>query len=165
MHLSDSLSNLSTPLLRLITALDQHGGLAKMQVKPNVQEPSLVQASAEDPSLVRLAVKENRLLSPAEVGKLVEAYCGGETMRALARQFGLDRNTVSRHLERAKVAKRPTVKMTVAVVAHAQQLYEQGWSTQRIGRELGASPSTVYKALKRAGVRMRAPVARNPSAR
>jgi DNA invertase Pin-like site-specific DNA recombinase len=111
-----------------------------------------------DPAVTTWA-RENRMLSPNEVAELVEMYRQGATERSLAERFGAHRQTISRHLERAGVAKRPVVKMTEAVVERASKLYAEGWSTQRLGREFGASSSTVYKALVRAGVKLRAPVA------
>jgi hypothetical protein len=62
-------------------------------------------------------------------------------------------------LERAGVTKRPVIKMTASKLARAKELYDLGWSTQKIGRELDVSQGAVCKALRRAGVRMRAPVA------
>lgn len=112
----------------------------------------MAQAGAVDPALVRLEIKENRISRPDEVTELVEAYRHGAGVRELARQYGVHRHTVDRHLERVGVVKRPVVKMTPTVVAQARELQEQGWGTQRIGQELGASGSMVWKALKREGL-------------
>lgn len=151
-HLSDSLSNPSAPLLRLVTALDEVDGSKKAQVNSNAREAIVAQSGAVDPGLVRLEMKENRILIPGEVAELVEEYRRGAGVRELARQYGVHRHTVDRHLERAGVVKRPVVKMTPSVVARARELQEQGWGAQRIGRELGMGASTVCKALKRVGV-------------
>lgn len=159
MHLSDSLSNPGPPLLRLVAALAEAGGQENVQVSRSGGEAVVAQAGVGDPGMVRLEVRENRILSPDEVAELVEAYRRGAGVRELARRYGVHRHTVDRHLERAGVVKRPMVKMTPEVVARARKLYEQGWSTQRLGPELGVSASTVYKALKRDGVKMRAPAA------
>lgn len=53
--------------------------------------------------------------------------------------------------------KRPVVKMTAKKIVRAKGLYEQGWSTQRIGREFGLSQSTVCKALRREGMTLPGP--------
>ncbi|MBP5867928.1 hypothetical protein [Streptomyces scabiei] len=101
------------------------------------------------------SVRECRMLAPDEVAELVEAYRRGATELSLAREYGVHRHTVDRHLERAGVVKRPVVKMTPARVELAKELYEQGLSSNQIGKKFGISGSTVWKALKRAGVRMR----------
>jgi DNA invertase Pin-like site-specific DNA recombinase len=135
------------PLLRLLAALAEAGSEAKPQVEMAEVDPA-----------VATEVRENRMLTPSEATELVEAYRHGGTPRALAKQYGVHRHTVDRHLERAGIAKRPVIKITAPRVARAKDLYAKGWSTQRIGRELDISQGAMYKALKRAGVRMRAPV-------
>jgi len=156
-HLSDSLSNPGAPLLKLALAMDELRGLENMQVSGSVREAAVAQTGEVDPALVRLEVRENRILTSDEVAEVVEAYRHGAGVRELARRYGVHRHTIDRHLERAGVVERPVVRMTPSVVARARELYEWGWSTQRIGRELGVSGSTVWKGLKREGVRMRAP--------
>jgi len=135
-HLSDSLSNPGAPLLRLVAALEEMGGLTKMQVSEVARETIVAQTGAVDPGMVRLEVRENRILSPDEVAELVEAYRRGAGVRELAHQYGVHRHTVDRHLERAGVVKRPVVKMTPNMVARARELQAQGWGTRRIGRRL-----------------------------
>jgi DNA invertase Pin-like site-specific DNA recombinase len=131
-----------------------------MEALAKADEHAFVQAApVEVDPIVATKVRECRVLSPAEVAELVEAYRRGAFTRELARQYGMHRHTVDRHLDRAGVVKRPVVKMTAAKISRAKDLYAQGWSTQRIGRELEVSQGAVYKALKRAGVRMRRPVA------
>ncbi len=114
--------------------------------------------AVRDPA-VALDVRENRMLSPAEVVELVNLYKQGATERSLAAKFGPHRQTVSEHLRRAGVTKRPKTKRTESTLTRARELYEQGWSGPRISRELGINVSTIYKALQRAGVEMRPPVA------
>ena len=157
-HLSDSLSNPGAPLLRLVAVVKELGSPENAQTSSVTRETIVAQSGVGDPALVRLEVRENRKLSPSEVAELVDAYRRGTEIRKLARQYGVHRHTVDRHLERADVVKRPVVKMS-AVAARARELYEEGWSTQRIGRQIGVSASTAYKALKREGVKMRAQVA------
>jgi hypothetical protein len=74
-HLTDSLSNLGTPLLRLATTLDEVGGPENTQVNGDARGAIVAQSGAVDPGLVRLQAKENRILTPGEVAELVEAYC------------------------------------------------------------------------------------------
>lgn len=148
MRLRDSLSNPGRPLLALVKGLTE----AASGVIPQVV------AAEVDPAIATDA-RDNRMLSPDEVAELVEAYRRGATERSLAERFRAHRHTISRHLQQAGIAKRPMTKMTEQLVARAQELYEAGWGTPKIGRELGVNASTVGKALKRAGVRMRPPVA------
>lgn len=54
----------------------------------------------------RRATKRARRLSDAQARMLVDAYLTGDSTYLLARRFGLCRETVSGHLERAGVARR-----------------------------------------------------------
>lgn len=47
------------------------------------------------------------------------------------------------------------IRRTPTLVARAKELYESGWSTDRIGRELEVSSPTVVRWLYRAGVSLR----------
>lgn len=144
MRLRDSLSNPSKPLVRLFKALEDAGGWALPQVEPLPVDPS-----------VATEVRECRMLSADEVAEIAEEYRRGAGVNELARRYGVHRQTVDRHLERAGVIKRPMTKMTSARVKQAKELYGRGLSTYEIAEKLGVSGSTVWKALKRAGVQMR----------
>lgn len=147
-RLRDSLTNLSPVLLRLLAAVAEAQAGGRSQVE----------ATRVDPA-VATELRENRVLAPREVAELMDAYRRGATARALALLYGVHRHTVKRHLNRAGVARRPVVKMTGTMIKQARELYEEGWSTRRIGQEFELSASTVCKALKRNGVTMRPPVA------
>ena len=105
--------------------------------------------------MVRLQAEEVRFLTDGDITELVAACQRGETMRSLAHRFGVHRTTISKHLERVGVIKRPKIKLTGERLAEAVGLYAQGWSTQRIARKLDLGQTTVYDALKNAGVQMR----------
>jgi hypothetical protein len=83
-HLSDSLSNLGAPLLRLVEVLDEVGELENIQVSEVTREAITAQSGVVDPGLVRMEVRENRILSPDEVTELVESYRRGAGVRELA---------------------------------------------------------------------------------
>ncbi|MFE7622530.1 helix-turn-helix domain-containing protein [Streptomyces sp. NPDC057509] len=100
-------------------------------------------------------VRECRMLSADEVAEIAEEYRRGAGVNELARRYGVHRQTVDRHLERAGVAKRPMTKMTPERVEQAKGFYDRGLSTYEIAEKLGVSGSTVWKALKRAGAQMR----------
>ncbi|MCA1603569.1 MAG: helix-turn-helix domain-containing protein, partial [Acidobacteria bacterium] len=129
MHLTDSLSNPGTPLLRLVTALDEVGGLENLQVSAVMRDAIMAQTGAADPSTVRLSIKENRKLSPAEVGELVAAYKAGMSQKELARRFDLHEQTVRAHLQRQEVTLRPVRVLTEAQEDEVVQLYaEEMWT-------------------------------------
>ena len=52
------------------------------------------------------------MLAPGEVADLVDAHRRWGSTRELARQYGMHRHTVDRHLDRAGIVKRPVVKMS-----------------------------------------------------
>lgn len=106
-HLSDSLSNPTEAVKRLVTVLDDLGGLANVQVSSSVQDSIVTQSGAVDPGRVRLQVKENRKLSPAEVAEVVARYQAGASIRSLSQAFGMHEQTVRAHLRRKGVSLRP----------------------------------------------------------
>ena len=95
-----------------------------------------------------------RKLSSQQVTELVKAYQEGQTVYALADQFGIHRTTVSAHLHRRGVSlRRPGLAPDDIVLA--ERLYAEGWSLARIGNRLDADAHTVRRVLKAGGVRMR----------
>lgn len=72
----------------------------------------------------------------------------------IAKEFKINRVTVSKHLERAGVTKRPR-SMSEAQIDEAVQDYVAGQSLDKIGNRLGFDPTTVLRELRRRGVQMR----------
>jgi len=70
-----------------------------------------------------------------------------------AKEFKINRVTVSNHLERAGVSKRPR-SMSEAQIDEAVQDYAAGQSLDTIGKHLGSDSTTVLKE--------RAPTSRCP---
>lgn len=100
--------------------------------------------------------RPNRRLSPAERVQLAEQYELGLSVIELARQYGINRHTVAKHLYREGVIVRGgQTKLTPDVIAMAAELYRSGSSLAKIGAHLGVDHTTVHKALKKAGVAMR----------
>lgn len=100
--------------------------------------------------------RPNRRLSPAERKQLAEQYQLGLSAIELARQYGINRHSVARHLNREGVILRGgQTKLTHEVLTKAALLYADGHSLADIGTHLGVDASTVHKALKKADVKMR----------
>lgn len=72
----------------------------------------------------------------------------------IAKEFKINRVTVSKHLERAGVSKRPR-SMSEVQIDEAVQDYAAGQSLEKIGKRLGFDSTTVLKELRLRGVRMR----------
>ena len=75
------------------------------------------------PQLLRTA----RQLPAAELDHLVAAYHGGATVYELARQFGIHRTTVGKHL-RARGVDTTPLALVPGDVPAAAELYRHGWS-------------------------------------
>lgn len=135
--LSRCLSNSSPDTLRrAITAyrsLDQH---VRDQPRP------------------RAHVKRAKRLSGSELTAVIDRYRNGATVYELARDFGITRDTVARHLKQAGVIMRgqsPTTDQIDRMVT----LYESGLSLAAVGYRVGFSARTVELHIKRRGVRTR----------
>lgn len=72
----------------------------------------------------------------------------------IAQALSIDKVTVSDHLNRAGVARRPR-GMSEAQIADAVQLYASGLSLARVGDRLGFSARTVQSRLRERGVLFR----------
>lgn len=105
--------------------------------------------AADAARVVEGTSKAHNLLTRQEVLALVAAYQAGAGVVTLARTFGINRETVARHLEREGVQKRPTLKMTPGVTARARMLYDSGMTLVEVGGMLGVSGSAIFRAFKR----------------
>lgn len=153
-RLVDSLSNRGTPLFRLVEALDTRGGVASLLDGAAAARAELIaQTGAEDPSSVRLTVKENRKLSPEEVVEVVRQYIAGATLQSLSVSFGMHTQTVRAHLQRVGVELRPVRVLEGILADEAVRLYvEEQLSLVKVGRRVGVSPDVVRRALIQRGV-------------
>ena len=107
--LREALSSESTPLAKLIN-LSKHSRL-------NEIGPVFPQVNGVDPRHYQMS----RQLSPTERSQIVELYHSGKAMNELARQFGIHRCTVAKHLQRAGIDTGTQLKMTPSVVERAMQ--------------------------------------------
>jgi hypothetical protein len=83
-------------------------------------------------------------------------------MKELASEFGIHRNTVSSHLVEHGVSVRRG-GLDQEQTAEAVRLYEEGWSSGRLGESFGVSANTVLTVLRRAGASIRSRRGRPPS--
>jgi hypothetical protein len=97
--------------------------------------------------------RPKKLSSPI-VSKLVLAYSEGMAIHEIAKEFKINRVTVSKHLERAGVTKRPR-SMSDVQIDEAVQDYVAGQSLDTIGKHLGFDSTTVLKELRLRGVQTR----------
>jgi len=156
-HLSDSLSNPGTLLLRLVAALDECDELKKTQVSAVARNAIMAQTGAVDPTMVRLEVRENRKLSPAEVAELVARYHAGASIRSLSQAFGMHEQTVRAHLRRESVSLRPLRALAEAQETQVARLYvEERWTLAEAAAKFEVSASAVRNVLMRRGVERRA---------
>jgi DNA invertase Pin-like site-specific DNA recombinase len=96
-----------------------------------------------------------RRLTPDEQQQVTKVYRLGKSTYALARQFGTDRHTITRHLRRGGVTLRSRQKLTPELAEQAKQLYADNYSLAAIGKQVGLTPTAVSNALQRAGVQLR----------
>lgn len=153
--LREALSSRYGPLAGLAGRLD-----GKESVSGSLEKVQVGASSSNDESY-----SPQRRLGKQQVMELVERYEAGTSVVDLARDYGVHRQTVVRHLKKSGVEVRVQLKMTPERMKRATELYEEGWTTAKIGDEFGVDGSTVAYALRRAGVQMRAPVAERPEIR
>ncbi|WP_460755262.1 hypothetical protein [Myceligenerans cantabricum] len=151
----NSLSNRSGPLFRLLKAVDDVGGLERLQASEATVDALIGQTGA-DRSAVRLKIKENRKLSAAEITELVERYEAGTTIRSLGDTFGMHEQTVRAHLRRQGVTLRPVCSLTPEQDVEVERLYvAENWTMAELGRRFEVDASSIRRALVRRGVERR----------
>jgi DNA invertase Pin-like site-specific DNA recombinase len=84
-----------------------------------------------------------RRLTPDELQQVLELYRLGKSTCTLAREFGTDRHTITRHLRRGGVALRSQPKLTPELAEQANQLYADNSSLAAIGKQVGVTPTAV----------------------
>ncbi|RIJ67844.1 hypothetical protein D1871_23090 [Nakamurella silvestris] len=100
-------------------------------------------------------VQEQRRLTEPEIDELVSSYLCTNNVRAVARQLGLDRRTVSDILGRRSVVISPFA-LSEQQLGRAIHLYQvEHLTLAAVARQVGSKPNTVRDALLRRGVTMR----------
>jgi IS30 family transposase len=102
---------------------------------------------------VPIPVASPHRLLPAEIRALLDAYTAGTLIEDIARQFSVHPTTVHAIIKRRGQATRAGV--IDRNLDEARQLYEQGWSTARIGQRFDVAGDTVRRVLRKSGVTMR----------
>ena len=83
---------------------------------------------------------------------MVAGYRAGESVYALADEFGINRQTVSALLKERGVRLHRTSPDEVDTMV---ELYESGMSLVQVGAEMGFGGATVYRQLVSRGVMLR----------
>ncbi|WP_410671959.1 hypothetical protein [Amycolatopsis sp. cmx-4-68] len=83
--------------------------------------------------------------------ELAAGFRGGTSVAGLARQFGIHRGTVGKHLRARGIHPIPK-GLRLDDVPAALQLYRKGWTYEQIGEKFGAGETTVRERLHEAGV-------------
>jgi DNA-binding CsgD family transcriptional regulator len=130
--LKDGLYNLTTAVSALLGRL-QRDGIGSFLDKEQRELPTA-------------PLPQRRLTSP-QVEQLVMDYKAGvASAYVLARNYGIDRSTVSGHL-RAAGLKLGRLPLTDVEVEHAAKLRADGKSFNAIGLAMKRDPKTIKKAL------------------
>ncbi len=104
----------------------------------------------------RLSNPPQRLLSPADIDDLVNAYRAGATISQLAAEFGIHRTTVTGHLDRHGVPRRSEqTAWDDDILREAAELYATGLSLADLAHQFGVDAQTVANRFRRAGVAVR----------
>ena len=130
--LSDVLYNLSTGAKRLFGRL-QRGQLTSLLAEPERELPT--------------APAPQRRLTPMQIEQLVLDYKAGVgSVYVLARNYGIDRGTVSQYLKSVGL-KLGRLPLADSEIERAASLRAAGKSFNEIGNAMGRDPKTIKKAL------------------
>lgn len=106
--------------------------LAKHELRAALEQ--MVGRATEDEHVptVHRPRQQQRRLGPDQVDEVVARYMDGESIDALARDYGINRTTVISHLERNGIERRRNPrKMTDIKVQAAAERYTTGLLSQR----------------------------------
>jgi len=93
-------------------------------------------------------------LAPEELEQIVSRFREGMPMKVIAVDLQIDRRKVRKVLYEAGAA-RPRTRLTVAQIADAARMYEEGASLARVGERFAVSAGTMRAKLLTAGVEIR----------
>lgn len=156
----DLAGRLSNPPDALVSALQQ--GLRQSPLRERATPIIHLGDSTDSESCVlnipgRLSNLVQRRLPHSEVERLVRTYVDGRSIDDLARNFGVHRTTVIRHLDESGISRRKVVRrMNDDLVAQAKTRYESGVSLARVAREFSVSPGTLRREFMKIEIAIRA---------
>ena len=101
--------------------------------------------------------KRQHRLNAEQRQAVVQDYLAGASLAALARSYGVHRETISKILQEAGVATRVQRTISWEQITEAAVLYRQGWSLARLAEHYGFDGQTIRTHLVRSGVVMRGP--------
>ncbi len=97
-----------------------------------------------------------RRLSTSDVDTICEGYANGSSIDDLARSHGVNRTTITSHLDKQGVPRRRIVrKMTDTLVADAASMYRGGRSLKTVANEFNVDTGTLGREFRKAGVPIR----------
>jgi DNA-binding NarL/FixJ family response regulator len=134
-------------VVRLVAALSN---FEPLQVEPDRERVEHVVESMTSRQ-TRVAV------TTARHEELVRRYDAGETVKALAAEFGMHHQTVRAAVAESGVPVRTRERLTAEQISEITRLYEAGRTTTEIGARYGVYASTIQRQLKRVGVPLRKP--------
>jgi len=109
-----------------------------------------------DEAPVRRVRPRHQRLEPCQVAELLKGYEAGQRLDALMATFGISKDTVLRHVDRAGMPKRSESRGWSDVdLGVASTMYGEGASLAVIGELFGIGSTTVWNRLRAAGVPLR----------
>ena len=97
-----------------------------------------------------------RRLSAGDVDEICTAYISGNSINQLARQHGVNRTTIIKHLDSHGVPRRRVVrKMTDAHVTEAEAMYRDGHSLATVAHAFKVDTRTLGREFRKAGIAIR----------
>jgi hypothetical protein len=93
-------------------------------------------------------------LTPEELEQIVSRFRDGVPMKVISTELRIDRRKVRKVLYEAGAA-RPRTRLTLAQIADAARMYEEGASLAAVGERFGVSAGTMRTRLLAAGVEIR----------
>jgi len=115
----------------------------------------MVRHAREDVHLpvVQRPRQKQRRLPHDQIARVVARYQDGQSINALAQEFGINRKTVMGHLQRSGIERRQNPrKMTDAEVNAAAARYAAGASLAVVATEFGIGDRTLRREFTAAGI-------------
>lgn len=130
--------------------------LAKHELRDALEQMVRRVAEDEHVPIIKRPRQQQRRLAPDQIEEVVARYIDGESIDALAREYGINRTTVIAHLERNGIERRRNPrKMTDAKVRAAADIYAKGRSLADVAAEFDVCDRTLRREFELAGIHCR----------